>query len=63
MNTQERCVGLQLLREIFNVGLYPHRLSRNNVYRQVIPHIHYPLAEGKLAQIKPRSIESYIRKW
>ncbi len=30
--------------------------NRNNFCGQVIPHIHYSLAEGKLAQMKPRSI-------
>ncbi len=29
---------------------------------QVISHIHYPLAEGKIAQIKPQSILSHF-KW
>ncbi len=67
LNAQELCVLLRLLwrpcREIFKVGLLlvferPHRWSRNSACGQIIPHIHYPLAEGKLAQIKPRSILS-----
>ncbi len=45
-----------LASRLFFKGL--HRWISNNFCGQVIPHIHYPLAEGKCAQIKPRSILS-----
>ncbi len=72
MHKQGRCVLLWWLwqpsRPVFQLGLtlvfeHLHGWSRNNFCGQVIPHIRHPLAEGKLAQIKPRSFSLFTVNW